>query len=65
MKCLLCSLSFANEKELFDHYTSFHKIDESNWFLKNLFNIKNVKILKKYLRCENFMIKKPKLNMIF
>ena len=58
MKCLLCSLSFTDEKELFEHYTSFHKIDESNWFFKNLFNIKNVKILKKCLICESLIYDK-------
>ena len=40
MKCLLCSLKFDDEKELLNHYISFHKIDESNWFFKNLFNLK-------------------------
>ena len=55
MKCLLCNLSFSNEDELFDHYVQFHKIDKSNWFFKNLFNKKNLKILKKCLRCEEFI----------
>ena len=54
MRCLLCSLTFEDEKGLLEHYISFHKIDESNWFFKNLFNIKNSKIFKKCLRCENF-----------
>ena len=56
MKCLLCSSAFTNEKELFDHYTSFHKIDDSNWFFKKLFNLKNSKILKKCLRCDQFIV---------
>ena len=43
MKCLLCSLTFEDEKGLLERYISFHKIDESNWFFKNLFNIKNSK----------------------
>ena len=34
MKCLLCSSKFNDEKGLLDHYIDFHKIDESNWFLK-------------------------------
>ena len=59
MKCLLCSLKFDDEKELLKHYISFHKIDESNWFFKNLFNVKkNSKILKKCLRCEDFIYDK-------
>ena len=55
MKCLLCSLTFEDEKGLLEHYISFHKIDESNWFFKKLFNTKNSKILKKCLRCEDFI----------
>ena len=55
MKCLLCSLSFSNQNELYDHYVQFHKIDTSNWFFKNLFDKKNLKILKKCLRCEEFI----------
>ena len=58
MKCLLCSLTFADEKKLYEHYTSFHKIDKSNWFFKNLFNIKNSKELRKCLRCEDFIYDK-------
>ena len=59
MKCLLCSLNFNDEKGLLNHYISFHKIDESNWFFKNLFNVKkNSKILKKCLRCEDFIYDK-------
>ena len=59
MKCLLCSLNFDDEKGLLNHYISFHKIDESNWFFKNLFNVtKNSKILKKFLRCEDFIYDK-------
>ena len=56
MKCLLCSLIFADEKQLFGHYKSFHKIDKSNWFFK--FNIKNSKELRKCLRCEYFIYDK-------
>ena len=58
MKCLLCSLTFKDEKGLSEHYTSFHKIDKSTCFFKNLFNIKNSKILKKCLRCEDFIYDK-------
>ena len=53
MKCLLCSSTFEGEKGLLGNYISFHKIDESNWFFKNLLNIKNSKILKKCFRCEH------------
>ena len=63
MKCLLCSLTFADEKQLFEHYKSFHKIDKSNWFFK--FNIKNSKELRKCLRCEiSFMRKNQKQSTI-
>ena len=56
MKCLLCSFNNADENKLLDHYISFHKIDEKNSFFKNLFSIKkNSKILKKCLRCEDFI----------
>ena len=55
MKCLLCSLSFSNQEGLYNHYIQFHKIDKSNWFFKNLFDKKNLKILKKCLRCEEFI----------
>ena len=55
MKCLLCNLSFSNQDELYEHYIQFHKIDKSNWFFKNLFDKKNLKILKKRLRCEEFI----------
>ena len=59
MKCLLCTLNFDDEKGLLNHYISFHKIDESTWFFKNLFNVKkNSKILKKCLRCEDFIYDK-------
>ena len=58
MKCLLCSSTFEGEKGLLGNYISFHKIGESNWFFKNLFNIKNSKILKKCFRCEDFIYDK-------
>ena len=40
MKCLLCSLEFNTDEELFEHYVSFHKVDKSNWFFKKLFGKK-------------------------
>ena len=58
MKCLLCSEKFdeKNSKDLLKHYISFHKIDENNWFFKNLSTLKkNSKILQKCLRCEDFI----------
>ena len=30
MKCLLCSSKFKDDKELLDHYLSYHNIDENN-----------------------------------
>ena len=58
MKCLLCSSKFEDEKGLLEHYIVFHKIDKSNWFFKNLFGFKNSKILKKCLRCDDFIYDK-------
>ena len=58
MKCLLCSSVFNVEKDLFEHYVSFHNIDETNWFFKKLFNLKNSKILRKCLRCDEFILDK-------
>ena len=58
MKCLLCSSVFNIEKDLFEHYVSFHNIDETNWFFKKLFNLKNSKILRKCLRCDDFIVDK-------
>ena len=59
MKCLLCSFNNADENKLLDHYISFLKIDEKTFMkriFKNLFSIKkNSKILKKCLRCEDFI----------
>ena len=43
MKCLLCSSKFDDEKGLLEHYISFHKIDESNWFLRIYLGLKTVK----------------------
>ena len=58
MKCLLCSSVFNTEKDLFDHYVSFHNIDQLNWFFKKLFNLKNSKILQKCFRCDQFIVDK-------
>ena len=58
MKCLLCSEKFDenNDEKLLEHYIKFHKIDKRNWFFKNLFSNKpNVKILKKCIRCDEFI----------
>ena len=58
MKCLLCSLEFNTDEELFDHYVSFHKVDKSNWFFKKLFGTKNSNVLRKCLRCDRFIYDK-------
>ena len=58
MKCLLCSENFDenNNEKLLEHYIKFHKIDKRNWFFKNLFSNKpNAKILKKCIRCDEFI----------
>ena len=42
MRCLLCSENFdeKSSQKLLHHYITFHKIDENNWFFKNLFTLK-------------------------
>ena len=55
MKCLLCSSAFELEKDLLNHYLSFHKVDESNWFFKRLFKIRSLPYLKKCLKCDEFV----------
>ena len=56
MKCLLCSSVFELEKDLLNHYLSFHNIEKSNWFFQKLFPVKNLPFLKKCLRCIEFIV---------
>ena len=55
MKCLLCSSTFQNQEDLLNHYVSYHNVDENNWFLQKLFQIKNKFFLKQCLRCSEFL----------
>ena len=59
MKCLLCSSVFKNQKELLDHYISYHNVDENNWFFQKLFQTnKNKAFLKNCIRCDQFLTTK-------
>ena len=55
MKCLLCSSKFKDQKELLDHYLSYHNIDENNWFFQKLFHSNNKTLLKYCVRCIEFL----------
>ena len=55
MKCLLCSSKFKDQKELLDHYLSYHNIDENNWFFQKLFQAKNKSLLTNCVRCNEFL----------
>ena len=55
MKCLLCSSMFRDQKELLDHYLSYHNIEENNWFFKKLFQSNSKTLLKNCVRCNEFL----------
>ena len=55
MKCLLCSFKFKDLKELLDHYLSYHNIDENNWFFQKLFQVNSKTLLRKCVRCSEFL----------
>ena len=55
MECLLCSSKFKDQKELLDHYLSYHNIDESNWFFQKLFQCNKKTLLKNCIRCNEFL----------
>ena len=55
MKCLLCSSKFKDQKDLLDHYLSYHNIDENNWFFQKLFQTKNKTLFTNCLRCNEFL----------
>ena len=58
-KCLLCSSVFKNQKELLDHYISYHNVDENNWFFQKLFQTnKNKAFLKNCISCDQFLTTK-------
>ena len=51
----LCSSKFKNQKEVVDHYLSYHKIDENDWFFQKLFQAKNKSLLTNCVRCNEFL----------
>ena len=55
MKCLLCSSKFKDQKDLLNHYVTYHNVDENNWFFQKLFQIKDKRLLKRCLRCDKFL----------
>ena len=56
MKCLLCSATFDSIEELVENYIFYHKIDPNNTFFRKLFQSnKNSLMLRKRLRCDNFL----------
>ena len=55
MKCLLCSSTFENQEDLLRHYIDYHNVDENNWFFQKLFQIKNKTVLKRCVRCDEFL----------
>ena len=55
MKCLLCSSKFKYQKELLDHYLSYHNINENNWFFQKLFQSNNKTFLKNCIGCNEFL----------
>ena len=56
MKCLLCSSKFKDQKDLLNHYVTYHNVDENNWFFQKLFQIKDKSLLKRRLRCDEFLV---------
>ena len=56
MKCLLWSSKFKDQKDLLNHYLTYHNVDESNWFFQKLFQFKNKSVLKRCWRCDKFLV---------
>ena len=55
MKRLLCFSKFKDQKDLLNHYVTYHNVDENNWFFQKLFQIKDKRLLKRCLRCDKFL----------
>ena len=56
MTFLLCSSNFDTDEELLQHYITYHKVDQDNKFFQKLFQPqKQSPILRKYLRCNDFL----------
>ena len=56
MKYLLCSSKFKDQKDLLNHYVTYHNVDENNWFFQKLFQIKDKTLLKRCLRCDKCLV---------
>ena len=55
MRCLLCSSTLENQEDLLGHYIDYHNVDENNWLPQKLFQIKNNTVLKRCVRCDEFL----------
>ena len=56
MKCLLCSSKFKDQKDLLNHYVTYHNVHKNNWFFQKLFQIKDKSLLKRCLGCDKFLV---------
>ena len=56
MNCLLCSSKFKDQKDLLNHYVTYHHVDENNRLFQKLFQIRNKSVLKHCLRCDQFLV---------
>ena len=52
---MLCSSRFKDQKDLLNHYVTYHNVDENNFFFQKLFQIKDKTLLKRCLRCDEFL----------
>ena len=55
MRCLLSSAVFDNNKELIQHYVSYHRVDANNRFSQKLQPTNNMPMLRKCLRYDDFI----------
>ena len=53
---LLCSYKFESQDDLLNHYVSYHNVDKNNWFFQELLQIKDKSVLKRCLRCDEFLV---------
>ena len=56
MKYLLCSSKFKDQKEVVDHYLSYHNIVENNCFSQKLFQANNKSLLTNCVKCNEFLM---------
>lgn len=63
---LLCSYKFESQDDLLNHYVSYHNVDKNNWFFQELLQIKDKSVVKRCLRCDEFLVTdKIRLFIIF